>query len=119
MNPHFYLISSILLVTVSQLFFKKGVTKVSEHQAEGIRAKITFALFQKDIMIGLFLNGVAAVLWLLTLSKLELSYVFPFLSLNYILIPVAAYFLYKEEISNYRKAGIAIICIGIFIIAFS
>ncbi|MDX2245501.1 MAG: EamA family transporter [Bacteroidia bacterium] len=120
MNPHIYLFTSILLVTLSQFAFKKGVSLPEEgSESKGMVAKIIQMLFQKHILAGLFLNGVAAVFWLLALSDLELSYVFPFLSLNYILVPLGAWIFYQEKLSFHRKAGIGIICLGIFLIAFS
>ncbi|MEZ4826769.1 MAG: EamA family transporter [Bacteroidia bacterium] len=120
MNPHIYLFSSIILVTLSQFAFKKGVSLPEDTSEDaGIIQKVIKMLFQRHIIAGLLLNGVAAVFWMLALSSMELSYVFPFLSLNYILVPIGARLIYNEKISNYRKIGIGIICAGIFLIAFS
>ena len=121
MNPHIYLFLSILMVAASQFLFKKGVSNLSDRNSN---AKKTIAdyvkmVFEKHIFTGLALNGFAAVCWLLALSHLDLSYVFPYLSLNYILIPVGAYFLFREKLSLNKFIGIAIICGGIFLIALS
>lgn len=118
---HFgYAILSIVLVAVSQLIFKRGVTLIGERDwSDQGPMKYIKMLFQPHIFLGLALNGIAAALWLLALSKLELSYIFPFLSLNYLLIPVGAAIFLKESLSRYRVAGIGIICIGLFFIAFS
>lgn len=124
MNPHIYLFFSILLVTGSQFLFKRGVEELGKQEnkeageSKGLMGYVKM-LFQPHIFIGFGLNGLAAVCWLLALSHLELSYVFPFLSLNYILIPVGAHFLFDEKLSLYKTIGIAIICGGIFLIAMS
>ncbi len=118
---HFlYAILSILVVALSQLIFKRGVSLLSQKEwaVSGV-AKYVAMVFQPHIFWGLALNGLAAALWLLALSKLELSYIFPFLSLNYLLIPVGAAIFLKESLSPYRIAGICIICLGLFFIAFS
>ncbi len=121
MNPHIYLFLSILLVTCSQFLFKKGVNSLPKGDAEQKKAPMDYVrmVFQKHIFMGFVLNGLAAVAWLLALSHLELSYVFPYLSLNYILVPVGAHFLFNEKLSLNKSIGIAIICEGIFLIALS
>lgn len=121
MNPHIYLFLSISMVAISQFLFKKGVAALSEMPANDNKGIMDYVkmIFQPHIFGGLALNGFAAVAWLLALSHLELSYVFPYLSLNYILIPIGAYFLFKEDLSTKKFIGIAIICGGIFLIALS
>ncbi|MEL7339623.1 MAG: hypothetical protein AAGM67_03985 [Bacteroidota bacterium] len=120
-NPHIYLVLSIVMVAASQFLFKKGVEILAERPKDedaGLMGYVKM-VFQPHIFIGLALNGFAAVSWLLALSHLELSYVFPYLSLNYILVPVGAYFLFREALSVRKFVGIAIICGGIFLIALS
>ncbi len=121
MNPHIYLFLSILLVTGSQFLFKMGVNNLATRSTDTKKTLQDYImmLFEKNIFLGFALNGMAAVAWLLALSHLELSYVFPFLSLNYILIPIGAHFLFKEKLSLNKSIGIAIICGGIFLIALS
>ena len=122
MNPNVYVLASILLVTTSQFLFKHGVTVVSKRERpEGTplwRHYLNMAL-QPHIFSGLALNGFAAVFWLLALSKLELSFIFPFLSMNYILIPLGASVLLTESLTMPRKIGIGVICLGIFLVALS
>lgn len=121
MNPLYFVFISIFLVTISQLLFKQGVLQIAKQAApaSGWLNRILKMLFQKHIFAGLFLNGLAAASWLLALSKLELSFVFPFLSLNYIIIPLLAILFFREKLSTYRLVGILVICIGIFLIALS
>ena len=121
MNPLIYAFSSIILVAISQFSFKRGVNEINNQPKRTYPNKFRWLLsfIKKPIVFGLFLNGIAAFLWLLALSDLELSYIFPFLALNYILIPVGAALLYREHLSRYRILGILIICGGVLIIAFS
>ena len=122
MNPLIYVFASILFVTVSQLLFKQGVTVLQQRsKPEGVPAWKHYLgmVFQPHIFIGLFCNGMAAIFWLLSLSRFDLSYVFPFISMNYILVPLAAMWIFKERMSTARLAGIGIIFVGIFLIAFS
>ena len=74
MSDYLYLFGSLILVTLSQLLLKKGVGKVDKSGIDGIIRII----FQKHVLLGLFLNALAAILWLLALSSFDLSYIFPF-----------------------------------------
>lgn len=121
MNPLFYALLSILLVACSQFLFKKGVDAFKATPVKKQKKwKDWFLIFLKrDIFLGLFLNGVAAFFWLLALSDLDLSYIFPFLALNYIIIPIGAAFLFQEKLSRLRVIGIVVICFGVLLIAYS
>jgi drug/metabolite transporter (DMT)-like permease len=69
--------------------------------------------------MALGLNGCAAVCWLLALSQLDLSYAAPLLSLNYLLVPIGAFLLFREKVSRQRILAILVICSGVLICLFS
>jgi multidrug transporter EmrE-like cation transporter len=54
---------------------------------------------------------------LYVLSKVELSYAYPFLSLAYVVVAVYAYFIFQEDLNAMRVFGIALICVGTVFIA--
>lgn len=117
MNPVNYLLLSVMLNTSSHLFLKKGVVNTVKQPVEASNTVVLKYIMQPAIWAGVLLNGFAAVFWLLALSVSDLSYAFPFLSINYILIPLGAMFLYREKLSRYRIIGIIVICIGLLFIA--
>ncbi|MBK7872937.1 MAG: EamA family transporter [Saprospiraceae bacterium] len=119
MNTFGYLLLSILFNTSSHLFLKKGVVEAKQKNESRQGSTIIGYITQWAIWTGLFFNGMAALFWLIALSAIDLSYAFPFLSLNYILIPIGAMLLYREHLSRTRIIGILVICVGIFFIAIS
>jgi drug/metabolite transporter (DMT)-like permease len=54
---------------------------------------------------------------LYVLSKVELSFAYPFLSLAYVAVAVFAYFVFHEDMNAWRIAGIGFICVGTILIA--
>ena len=54
---------------------------------------------------------------LYVLSKVELSFAYPFLSLAYVAVAVFAYFVFREDLNAWRIAGIGLICVGTVLIA--
>ena len=102
---------SVALMAVSQLTFKAASLRCTSGIA-GMRS-------QPAVLFGLGLNGIAAVLWLLPLSRLDLSYAAPILSLTYLLVPFGAFFLFRETVSRQRVAAILVICAGVLVCLWS
>jgi multidrug transporter EmrE-like cation transporter len=66
---------------------------------------------------GLLIYGVGTFFWLITLSRIELSVAYPFVSLNQVLIFLIAWIILREEISPLRAAGVIVICAGMLLVA--
>ena len=56
-------------------------------------------------------------LHLMALSRVELSFAYPFLSVSYVLVLIAGYFWFGEAVNASRILGVALICGGTFFIA--
>lgn len=68
------------------------------------------------IWVGLALYAVGAVVWLIILSRVNLSVAYPLLSINFILIILAAWLFLGETLSVQRIIAISIICAGIVVL---
>lgn len=68
------------------------------------------------VMGGLFLYMVSAFLWLGALSTLDVSSMYPLLSLAYVVTAVFAAVFLGEMVTIYRWAGIALVVIGCILI---
>lgn len=69
------------------------------------------------VLGGMFLHISALVVWLWALSKVDISFAYPFLALGYVLVSIMAWFWLGEELSPMRSLGMGIIIIGIFVLA--
>jgi multidrug transporter EmrE-like cation transporter len=117
LNPKLSILISILLAVIAQLYFKKGVQSYPSIDKHGRLYKMMRSFFGGYIISGLLIYGLSTIFWLIALSKLELSYAFPFMSLALVGVSVSAVAFHGEKLSLYRKLGIGIICIGILLIA--
>jgi uncharacterized membrane protein len=61
--------------------------------------------------------GLSTIFWLIALSKKDLSFVYPFISLTYVLVLVLSSLVLKEDIGINKLAGTLIIMFGLVIIA--
>lgn len=59
------------------------------------------------------------LIWLVVLSRLDLSLAYPILALSYFLVPLLSWLLFGEQISATRWCGIGIICFGVCIVGLS
>jgi len=69
------------------------------------------------VIAGLSLYVVGTFFWLVLLSRLDLSFLYPFGALQYFLIFLVSYFFLGETIKFARIVGVAIILFGILIIS--
>ncbi len=104
-----------LLLAAGQLCWKYGLTKVGGYS---VNAKNVFELVASPfIVIGFVLFGVATLIWLDVISKVEISYAYSLISISYIFVPIGAIFIFKEAIPLIRWVGILVIITGIIIVS--
>jgi len=61
--------------------------------------------------------AVATALWLVALSRVDVSYAVPLLSAGYILVAILSKFLLREQVSFGRWSAVAVIAAGVVLIA--
>ena len=111
---------SILLTVGGHLLLKMGMDKVGpvESLSDAIH-KILQAFLNLNLFIigGIAVFGFTTLVWLVILSRVDLSIAYPMIGLGYVLsMPVARIFL-KEPVTHFRVIGAIIICIGLFLVA--
>ncbi|MBI4447619.1 EamA family transporter [Candidatus Woesearchaeota archaeon] len=111
---------AIICAVVGQLILKKGMGK----REVSIRLKSVFRdvfrlYWDALIIVGLFFYCLSALLWLVALSKVDLSYGYPLVSVNYVLVALASKFIFKERISYKRWLSILVIVLGVVVLAIS
>ena len=72
---------------------------------------------QPHILGGLTCYAISVVVWILALSRVEVSIAYPMLSIGYVVNAVAAYVLFGEAVSVQRLVGIGIIIVGVYVVA--
>jgi len=78
-----------------------------------IGGKVAFNPF---VLAGFACYLVSVIVWLLVLSRVEVSYAYPLLSVGYIVTAFAGRALFGESLGVVRWAGILVICLGVYLI---
>lgn len=121
MNPISFIciLTGVMLNAGAQLLLKAGVNAVG--QFEFTRANILPVglklATQVPIVGGLACYVVSVGVWVVGLSRVDVSIAYPMLSLGYVVNAFAAWYLFGEVLSMHRLAGIAIILIGVLVLA--
>jgi multidrug transporter EmrE-like cation transporter len=67
--------------------------------------------------VGMSCYALSIGLWLVVLSKLEVSVAYPLLSIGYVITAVIGFFFLGEDIGMMRIIGLAMICVGVVFIS--
>jgi drug/metabolite transporter (DMT)-like permease len=104
---------------VAQLLLKRGMTSIGDLGSAGgnIIGTVFSVLFNPFVFAGLCTFVISMASHLFVLSRVQLSYAYPFLSLAYVIVAVASWYLFSENLGWARIAGIGCIIIGTILIA--
>jgi drug/metabolite transporter (DMT)-like permease len=113
------LVLCLSLMLVAQSLWKAGLARVGVidlTSASGL-ALLWKVLRSWRILVGIGIFAVTTTMWLDLLSRFELSFLYPMMSLVYVLAFFAGWLWLGEQPNTARLVGIVVICIGIFIVS--
>ncbi len=101
------------------IFLKKGMLEHGsfELNLSSILSNALKILLNPLVALGLLTFVISMASHLLVLSRVEISFAMPFLSLAYVIVAVYAYIVFSENLNVYRITGIGFICLGTILIA--
>ena len=100
-----------------QLLMKKGMMIFGTFSASQLLYKIIPMFLNPWVFSGFVCFGLSSIFWLVVLSRLELSLVYPMVSAAYVLVAIASWLFFKENLNLARWAGIAVIILGVYLIS--
>ena len=113
------LMAGVMLNAGAQLLLKAGTNSVGafEYSAANIIPVGWKLATEPHIIGGLSCYVISVVVWIMALSRVEVSIAYPLLSVGYVVNAIAAYYLFGEAVTPMRLTGIAIIIVGVWIVA--
>lgn len=118
MNQFALILVGVLLNAGAQLLLKEGMRRIGYFEfawanVVPIGVQVAASPF---VLAGIFAYVVSVLVWLLVLSRVEVSFAYPMLSVGYIVNAVAGYYLFQENLSLTRITGILIIIAGVYLV---
>ncbi len=113
---------SVGLAATAQLTLKHGMTQVTDHGAVPLQLSRPVETFRRiggntAVWVGLGTFVASAAVWLLVLSRVALSFAYPFVSLTYVIIVLFDRLALHEPVSALRWGGVALIVAGILLVS--
>ena len=110
---------AVLLGVAAQLLLKAGTNAVGRFAFSldnALPVGLQLAL-EPRILGGTGCYALSLVLWVLALSRTEVSVMYPMVSIGFALNALLAWWLLGEALGAQRIAGIAVIMVGVWLVA--
>lgn len=111
---------AILTGAFGGILMKMGATHIGHVQIRSFEQLFSYLIklaTRPQSISGAFLYFLSAIIWSYLLTRLDISYVQPILALTYVATPILAIVLLGEHVSALRWLGIAVIILGVFVVA--
>ncbi|HEX4023253.1 MAG TPA: SMR family transporter [Steroidobacteraceae bacterium] len=113
------ILTGVLLNAAAQLLLKAGARALSGLPLNLSNAAVVLerAALNGPILGGVACYAVSVGVWILALTRVQVSVAYPMLSIGYVVNAVAAWLLFAEQLSAQRMAGIGVIVLGCWLVA--
>ena len=113
------ILTGVLLNALAQLALKASVsdTGIISLDMQSLLSSAGSLASNLWLWLGLICYAVSVVIWILALSRVDVSIAYPMLSIGYIVNAVAAWHLFDEPMNLGKVVGIGIIIVGVYVLA--
>lgn len=105
------LLGSILFGATGHMLIKWGVVHLTRHAAGQPIHLVSRASL--PLLFGLSIYLMGTVLWMVTVSRKEISYLYPLTSLTYLIVVAGGAVVFHESISMLHWLGLTVIVAGV------
>ncbi len=108
---------AVCFSVTGELLLKAGMNDVGVLSLHNFFSVVGRMMTHPKILIGFGSIGVGAVFWLAALSRADLSWAYPMLSLGYILVLLFSSIFLHESVGLTRWIGVLIIVVGVILVS--
>lgn len=119
MNPMILIMVGVMLNAAAQLLLKMGMHRIGHFDltlanAWPIGWQVATSL---PIIGGMACYVISILVWLVVLSRVDVSMAYPMVSIGYVVTALGAYYWMGEAVGPMRLAGIAVILVGVWMVS--
>lgn len=113
------ILTPVSIGVVGQILLKMGMKQMGSFSLiqKGILLQYIKIFLNPYVFLGLVFYFLGTVFWLYLISRVPLNFAYPMLSLSYIFVAIASIFLFHETVSPLNWVGIAVIMVGVVLVA--
>lgn len=118
-----FVILPVLMTTSGEFMLKHSINtapgsqRAAQVQSLDESAKIEATFSNRRSVIAICLVTLGGILWIVAMSKYELSFIYPYLSINYVSIVVGSQWILGESVSLTRYLSVIFIILGLVLIS--
>jgi multidrug transporter EmrE-like cation transporter len=115
------ILTGVLLNAAAQLMLKAGANRIGpvNLDVESISIAARDLSLSAPIAGGIACYVLSVVIWIIALTRVEVSIAYPMLSIGYVVNAIAAWMLFSEALTPLRLTGIFVIIFGVCLVASS
>lgn len=117
MGNFIILLISVAMGATGQFLFRLGMKSYGQVSAAGAFRQLFSIVFIPAVFIGFIMFGMSSIIWLSVISKSQLSYAYPMVSIGYILTLILSKVFLNEQVSPIRAFGTILIICGVLFIS--
>lgn len=110
-------LSAVLMGAVGQIILKWGMRIYGEVPVGGVWGQLIPIFRVPQVTIGFLCYALSSLLWIAVVSSMDLSLAYPMVSVAYVVVVLASWLFFGEQITALRLAGVAIIMAGVVVIS--
>ena len=117
-----FILFTVFTNAAAQIMLKKGMTGVGPLTLGGdetLLGLVFRVVFNPLVFLGLVIFVISMASHLFVLSRVDVSFAYPFLSIAYVLVAVYAHLFLHEMLTWPHIVGIGLICLGTIFIGLS
>ena len=113
------ILGCVVVNSFGQLSLKKGMMSVGKigFELNQLVPTLLSAFGNSFVLLGLSLYVISALLWMVILSRVDLSFAYPFVSFSYVMVILFSWLLLKENLPFIRIVGVLVICLGVYLVS--
>ena len=113
-----FILIAVTIGIIGQLLVKLGLNRLGNLDfSVGFIETYLRILLSPLVILGTLTYVASAFIWVYALTKVDLSFAYPFLALSYVLILLCSWVFLGENVPLIRWVGVAIISFGVFLVA--
>ena len=116
---HMYIFATVFFTVYSQLITRGEVMKAGSLPPDflGKMLFVSHLFFNPWVLSSILATLLAGISWMLAMSRFEISYAYPWIGLNFVLMLLLGGWLFGESISIAKVIGTLLVVTGILVIA--
>ena len=114
------ILASVAISALAQIALKYGMSSLTVQRSikTGLPVEIVTNIASSPmVLLGMGLYFASMVIWLFVLSKVEVSYAYPFVALGFVFTALLGRLLFHDEFSVYKVIGTLLIVGGVVVMA--